>query len=54
LEPYDYAVWRAANAISDMRTIMTREEVRQKMMENTMTRKERERYMALEGAGCLG
>ncbi len=54
MEPYNYVVWRAANAILDVRTIMMREEVRQKMTENTMTHEERERYAALEGAGCLG
>jgi hypothetical protein len=54
LEPYDYAVWRAANAILDVRTIVMREEVRRKMAENTTTREERERYAALDETGCLG
>ena len=54
LDPYDYAVWRAANAILDVRTIVMREEVRRKMAENTTTREERERYAALDEAGCLG
>ena len=54
LEPYDYAVWRAANAILDVRTIAMREEVRRKMADNTTTRDERERYAALEEVGCLG
>ena len=54
LEPYDYAVWRAANAILDVRITMMREEVRRKMTEDTTTSEERERYAALEDAGCLG
>ena len=55
LEPYDYAVWRAANAILDVRMIKMRYEVRRKMEDGGgLTREERDQYEALEEAGCLG
>jgi len=55
LEPYDYAVWRAANAIMDVRMIKMRYEVRRKMEDGGgLTREERDQYEALEDAGCLG
>jgi anti-sigma-K factor RskA len=56
LEPYDYAVWRAANAILDVRIIKMRYEVRRKMEDDggLLTREERDQYLALEEAGCLG
>ena len=51
LEPYDYAVWRAANAILDVRVIKMRYEVRRKMEDGGGLR---DQYEALEEAGCLG
>lgn len=54
-EPYDYAVWRSANAILDVRLMKMRWEVQRRMKDEggDLTNEERERYQALADAGCL-
>ena len=55
-EPYDYAVWRTANAILDVRIMKMRSEVQQRLENNSgmsLTHDERLRYQSLADAGCL-
>jgi hypothetical protein len=54
-EPYDYALWRVANAILDVRIMKMRSEVRRRIedKDNVLTKEERERYVSLVEASCL-
>lgn len=53
-EPADYAVWRAANAILDVRVLKMREDVRAKLEDSkSLSQKEASQHRALADAGCL-
>jgi hypothetical protein len=57
-EPYDYAVWRTANAILDVRIMKMKSDVQQRLETNviagtSLTQDERLRYQSLVDAGCL-
>ncbi|KAL9187000.1 hypothetical protein ACHAXT_010720 [Thalassiosira profunda] len=53
-ERADYAVWRAANAILDVRVLKMREDVRAKLEDSkSLSQKEASQYRALADAGCL-
>ncbi|KAL7484690.1 hypothetical protein ACHAW6_010320 [Cyclotella cf. meneghiniana] len=52
-EKGDYALWRAANAILDVRVIKMKREVRKKLKSGGLERDEKERLDALAAAGCL-
>jgi hypothetical protein len=57
-EPYDYAVWRTANAILDVRIMKMKSDVQQRLETNviagrSLTQDERLQYQSLVDAGCL-
>jgi hypothetical protein len=57
-EPYDYAVWRTANAILDVRIMKMKSDVQQRLENKdiagrSLTHDERLRYQSLVDAGCL-
>ena len=57
-EPYDYAVWRTANAILDVRIMKMKSDVQQRLEKKdiggrSLTHDERLRYQSLVDAGCL-
>lgn len=57
-EPYDYAVWRTANAILDVRIMKMKSDVQQQLekrdiAEKSWTHDERSWYQSLVDAGCL-
>ena len=49
----DYAVWRVANAILDVRVQKMQREIRERLKVNTLNTKERERLDAFVEIGCL-
>ena len=54
MEPSDYAVWRAANAILDIRIMIMQEDIHSKLNnEKDLTRREIDQNRALAEAGCL-
>lgn len=53
-EPADYAVWRAANAILDIRVIKMKDDIQQRLSnEQALSQHERDQYTSLVDAGCL-
>lgn len=57
-EPYDYAVWRTANAILDVRIMKMKSDVQQRLEKKdiggrSLTHDERLRHQSLVDAGCL-
>lgn len=57
-EPYDYAVWRTANAILDVRIVKMKSDVQQRLEKKviagrSLTHDERLRHQSLVDAGCL-
>ena len=52
--PADYAVWRAANAIMDVRVFNMKQTIQRQLERKAMLSSEqRRRFEALESAGCL-
>jgi hypothetical protein len=52
-EPGDYAVWRAANAILDVRIESMQRDIREKLRNERLSVEDRERLDAFQEAGCL-
>ena len=54
MEPSDYAVWRAANAMVDIWILIIQEDIHSKLNnEKDLTRREIDQKRALVEAGCL-
>jgi hypothetical protein len=52
-EPADYAIWRVANAILDVRIVQMQREIRDRLNDESLSDKEKEKMQAFVAAGCL-